>query len=68
MADVPQFFDKDYGHKEFSELAYAPVNASQWLSKANGTALKQALGTLTIRGVAEHEFVRITQATTVLSR
>lgn len=67
MADVPQFFD-NYGHKESNKLAHAPVNASQWLSKANGTALKQALGTLTIRGVAEHEFVRITQATTVLSR
>jgi hypothetical protein len=32
MADMSQFFDKDYEQKEFNELADAPVDSIQGLS------------------------------------
>ena len=67
MADVSQFFDKDYEQKEFDELADAPVDAIQGLSESDAQALKQALGIDTIRELAEHKFVRIARAVVALS-
>ena len=67
MADVSQFFDKDYEQKEFDELADAPVDAIQGLSQSDAEALKQALNIRTIRDLAEHKFVRIAQAAVALS-
>ena len=67
MADVSQFFDKDYEQKEFDELADAPVDAIQGLSQSDAEALEQALNIKTIRDLAEHKFVRIAQAVVALS-
>ncbi len=67
MADVSQFFDKDYEQKEFNELADAPVDAIQGLSESDAQALKQALGIDTIRELAENKFVRIARAVVALS-
>jgi hypothetical protein len=67
MADISQFFDKDYEQQEFNELAEAPVDAIQGLSQSDTDALKQALGIDTVRELAEHKFVRIAQAVVYLS-
>ncbi len=67
MADVSQFFDKDYEQGEFNELADAPVEAIQGLSQSDAQALKQVLGIDTVRELAEHRFVRIAQAVVALS-
>ena len=67
MADVSQFFDKDYEQQELNELADAPVEAIQGLSQSDAQALKQALGIDTVRELAEHKFVRIAQAVVALS-
>ena len=67
MADVSQFFDKNYEQQEFNELADAPVEAIQGLSQSDAQALKQALGIDTVRELAEHKFVRIAQAVVALS-
>ena len=67
MADVSTFLDKSYEGKEFSDLASAPVEALQGLSKADAEALQKALGIKTIRQLAEHKFVRAAQAITLLA-
>jgi hypothetical protein len=67
MADISQFFDKDYEQQEFNELAEAPVDTIQGLSQNDADALKQALGIDTVRELAEHKFVRIAQAVVSLS-
>ena len=68
MADVSQFFDKDYEQMEFKELAGAPVGAIQGLSQGDAEALQQAFNIRTIRDLAENKFVRIAQAVVALSR
>ena len=67
MADVSKLLDKAYAGKEFSELADAPIDALQGLSKADSEAMQQALGIRTIRQLAEHKFVRAAQAITMLA-
>jgi len=57
-----------YEQQEFDELADAAVDAIQGLSENDAKALKDALGTDTVRELAEHKFVRIAQAVTGLSR
>ena len=67
MADVSKFLDKAYEGKEFSELANAPVEALQGLSKADAEALQEALGLRTIRRFAGHTSVRAARAITPLA-
>ena len=67
MADVSQFFDKDYEQKEFSELADAPVEAMQGLSEGDAEKLKEAFNIKTVRDLAENKFVRVAQAVVGLS-
>ena len=67
MADVSKFLDKAYEGKEFSELAAAPIGALQGLSEGDAEALRKALGIQTIRQLAEHKFVRVAQAITLLA-
>jgi hypothetical protein len=67
MADIGKFLDKAYEQKEFTELADAPVDALQGLSKADAEALQKALGIKTIRQLAENKFVRAAQAITLLA-
>jgi len=67
MADLRQFLDKAYESKEFVELADAPVDALQGLSKGDAEALQKALGIRTVRQLAENKFVRAAQAITLLA-
>ena len=67
MADISQFFDKQYEQQEFNDLAEAPVAAIQGLSEGDADALKQALNINTVRDLAENKFVRIAQAVVALS-
>ena len=67
MADISQFFDKNYEQQEFNDLAEAPVDAIQGLSQSDADSLKQALGIDTVRDLAENKFVRIAQAVVALS-
>ncbi len=68
MADVTKFFDKEFEHKEFSELAEASIDSIAGLSKADADALKQALNIRTVRDLAENKFVLIAQAVIALSK
>ncbi len=67
VADISQFFDKQYEPQEFNDLAEAPVAAIQGLSESDADALKQALNINTVRDLAENKFVRIAQAVVALS-
>ena len=67
MADIAQFFDKDYEQKEFKELAEAPVDAIQGLSEGDAQKLQEAFNVKSVRDLAENKFVRIAQAVVALS-
>ena len=67
MADISKFLDKQYESTEFADLAGAPVDALQGLSKGDAEALQKALGIRTIRQLAENKFVRAAQAITLLA-
>jgi hypothetical protein len=67
MADISQFVDKDYEQKEFNELAEAPVDAIQGVSKGDAEKLQQAFNVKTVRDLAENKFVSIAQAIVALS-
>jgi hypothetical protein len=67
MADISQFVDKDYEQKEFNELAEAPVDAIQGVSKGDAEKLQQAFNVKTVRDLAENKFVSIAQAIVTLS-
>ena len=62
MADLTRHLDKAYETKEFDELAAAPVDALEGLSKGDAEALQKALNIKTIRDLAEHKFVLRAQA------
>lgn len=68
MADITQIVDKAYESKEFSELADAPVDALQGLSKADAEALTKALNIKTIRQLAENKYVLRAQAIVALAQ
>lgn len=67
MADISQFVDKAYEGKSFAELADAPVDALQGVSKSDAEALQKAFNIKTVRQLAEHKFVRAAQAITMLA-
>jgi hypothetical protein len=67
VADITRFLDKSYEQQEFAELAEAPIDALQGLSKGDAEALQKALGIKTIRQLAENKFVRAAQAITLLA-
>ena len=67
MADISKFLDKAYEGKDFTELAKAPVDALQGLSKDDAEALRKAFNIRTIRDLAESKFVRVAQAIVMLS-
>lgn len=68
MADIAQYFVKDYEQKEFKELADAPVIAIEGLSDADAEKLQQAFNIKTVRDLADNKFVRVAQAVVALSR
>ena len=62
MANLAAFLDKAFEDKSLDELADAPVDALAGISKSDADALKQALGIKTIRQLAEHKVILVTQA------
>lgn len=62
MADIGKHVDKAYEGKTFDELADAPVDALEGLSKGDAEALRQAFNIRTIRQLAESKFVLRAQA------
>jgi hypothetical protein len=66
MADLTKFLDKAYEGKELADLAAAPVDALQGLSKADAEALEKALGIKTVHDLATNKYVLWAQAINVL--
>ena len=62
MADITRHVDKAYEQMTFDELADAPVDALEGLSKGDAEALQQAFRIRTIRQLAESKFVLRAQA------
>ena len=67
MADITKFVDKAYEEKDFKDLADAPIDALQGVSKGDAEKIQQAFNIRTIRQLAEHRFVRAAQAITLLA-
>jgi hypothetical protein len=67
MADISQHLDKAFESKSFDELAEAPVDALQGLSKGDAELLDKAFKIRTIRDLAESKFVLRAQAIVALS-
>ena len=67
MADIGRFLDKAWEGKEFSDLAEAPIDALQGLSKGDAEALQKAFNIKTIRDLATNKYVLVAQAIMALS-
>lgn len=68
MADMSSHLDKAYEQKTFEELADAPVDALEGLSKSDAELLHKALNIRTIRELAENKFVLRAQAIANLAK
>jgi hypothetical protein len=68
MADIGKHVDKAYEGMDFTELAEAPVDALEGLSKGDAEALQKAFNIKTIRQLAENKFVLRAQAITNLAQ
>lgn len=68
MADMSKHLDKAYEMKSFEELADAPVDALEGVSKGDAELLLKAFNIRTIRDLAESKFVLRAQAIVNLSR
>ncbi len=68
MADLTKHVDKAYENKDFTELADAPVDALEGVSKGDAEALQKAFNIKTIRQLAESKFVLRAQAITNLAQ
>ena len=61
MADIAKHVDKQYEQMSFEELADAPVDALQGVSKGDAELLEKAFKIRTIRDLAENKFFRWAQ-------
>jgi len=68
MADISKHLDKAFESKDFEELAEAPVDALEGLSKPDAEALHKALSIRTVRDLAENKYVLRAQAIVNLAR
>ena len=68
MADMSKYLDKAYESKDFDDLADAPVDALEGVSKGDAEALQKAFNIKTIRQLAESKFVLRAQAITNLAQ
>jgi hypothetical protein len=68
MADMSRHLDKAYEMKTFEELADAPVEALEGLSKNDAELLVKAFNIRTIRDLAESKFVLRAQAIVNLAK
>ena len=68
MADMTRHLDKAYETKSFEELADAPVEALEGLSKHDAELLGKAFSIRTVRDLAESKFVLRAQAIVNLAK
>ena len=68
MADMSRHLDKAFESKNFEELADAPVDALEGVSKNDAELLLKAFNIRTIRDLAESKFVLRAQAIVNLAR
>lgn len=68
MADMSSHLDKAYELKTFEELADAPLDALEGMSKNDAELLHKALNIRTIRELAENKFVLRAQAIANLAK
>jgi len=68
MANLSKHVDKAYEDKDFNDLADAPIDALEGLSKGDAEALQKAFNIKTIRQLAESKFVLRAQAITNLAQ
>ena len=68
MADIGKHVDKAYEGMDFTELADAPVDALEGLTKGDAEALQKAVNIKTIRQLAENKSVLRAQAITNLAQ
>jgi hypothetical protein len=66
MGDLDQPPDKQYERMSFNQLADAPLHALG-LSNSDADVLRQVLGVVTVRDLADNKFVRRAQAIVNLS-
>lgn len=64
MADISKHVDKAYEQMSFEELAEAPVDALQGVSKSDAELLEKAFKIRTIRDLAENKHFRWAQGIT----
>ena len=68
MADIAKHVDKSYEQMSFEELADAPVDALQGVSKGDAELLDKAFHIRTIRDLAENKYFRWAQGIVHLSK
>lgn len=68
MADINRHLDKAYETKSFEELAEAPVEALEGISKNDAELLAKAFNIHTIRDLAESKFVLRARAIVSLAK
>jgi hypothetical protein len=68
MADMSKHLDKAFESKSFEELADAPVDALEGVSRTDAELLLKAFNIRTIRDLAESKFVLRAQAIVNLAR
>jgi hypothetical protein len=68
MADMSRHLDKAYELKSFEDLADAPLDALEGVSKDDAEMLDKAFHIHTIRDLAESKFVLRAQAIANLAR
>ncbi len=61
MADITKHVDKAYEQMSFAELADAPVDALQGVSKGDAELLLKAFNIRTVRDLAENKYFRWAQ-------
>ncbi|HZC05816.1 MAG TPA: hypothetical protein VE338_09255 [Ktedonobacterales bacterium] len=68
MADITHLVDKAFESKDFSELASAPVDALEGVSKGDAELLQKAFGIKTVRDLGTNKYFLRAQAIAALEK
>ncbi len=68
MADITHLVDKAFESKDFSELADAPVDALEGVSKGDAELLAKAFGIKTVRDLGTNKFFLRAQGIVALEK
>lgn len=68
MANMSRHLDKAYETKDFEELADAPVDALEGVSKGDAELLQKAFGIKTVRDLGENKYFVRAQAIVHLAK